>query len=179
MIYDSKSAEKRHIIKTAEAMIAAARTAPKAHGYDKLELLAVDGEEKDKLAEAMREIAKTSELDFLVRDAGCVDAADGVVLFGTRKGYYGVNCGLCGKPNCAEAAKEDIMCFFVAHDLGLAVGSAVSIAADYRVDSRVMYSAGAGAIKAGFFPEDVKGCIAVPISVSGKSVFFDREKKED
>ncbi|MCQ2561489.1 MAG: ferredoxin domain-containing protein, partial [Clostridia bacterium] len=66
-------------------------------------------------------------------------------------------------------------CFFTSHDLGLAVGSAVSIAADMGVDSRVMYSAGVGAIKAGLIAEDLL-CIAIPISVSGKSVYFDREE---
>lgn len=175
MIYDSKTAEKRHIIDAADAMMSAARTAPKAHGYDYLTCLTVDGEEKAKLAQAMRDYTEESGLDFMTRDAGCVDASDAVVLIAAKKFYYDVNCGYCGKKNCAEAARDGICCFFTSHDLGLAVGSAVSIAADMRVDSRVMYSAGVGAIKAGLIAEDLL-CIAIPISVSGKSVYFDREE---
>jgi len=66
------------------------------------------------------------------------------------------------------------MCFFAAHDLGLAVGSAVSVAADMRVDNRVMYSAGVAAKLLGLFEGDVTAVVGVPLSVSEKSPFFDR-----
>ena len=67
------------------------------------------------------------------------------------------------------------MCFFAAHDLGLAIGSAVSVAADMRVDNRVMYSAGLAAKELGVFGVPVQAAIGVPLSVSEKSVYFDRK----
>ena len=60
-------------------------------------------------------------------------------------------------------------------DLGIAVGSAVSIAADCRVDNRVMFSAGMAAKNLKILPEDVKICYGIPVSVSGKNPYFDRK----
>lgn len=59
-------------------------------------------------------------------------------------------------------------------DLGIAVGSAVSVAADNRIDNRVMYSAGKGALKAGMLPPDVKIAYGIPLSISSKSIYYDR-----
>jgi uncharacterized ferredoxin-like protein len=58
--------------------------------------------------------------------------------------------------------------------MGIAVGSAVSLAGDMRVDSRVMFSVGKMAMDMNLMP----GCsmvLAIPLSVSGKSPFFDRK----
>ena len=46
-------------------------------------------------------------------------------------------------------------------DLGIAVGSAVSIASDFRIDNRIMYSAGLVAIKTGLLPRSVKVAIGI------------------
>ena len=46
MKIEPKDAHVKHIVNTASAMMAAARTAPKAHGYDRLECVALTGEEK-------------------------------------------------------------------------------------------------------------------------------------
>lgn len=56
MKINSIDAEKRTALAVAELMAAAARTAPKGNGNDRLELFILDGEEKDKLAEEMRRI---------------------------------------------------------------------------------------------------------------------------
>ncbi len=49
------------------------------------------------------------------------------------------------------------------------------MAADSRVDSRVLYSAGRAALSLKLMDADVRMIMAVPLSVSGKSIFFDRK----
>jgi len=51
MIYNCYDAEDRAIMRTADRMAAAARTAPKASGTDHLYCAIIDGEEKAKLAD--------------------------------------------------------------------------------------------------------------------------------
>lgn len=174
MRIDPKDAHIKHIVNVASAMMAAARTAPKANGTDNLECFALSGEEKNALTAKMREVSEATREDFIARDAENVDRSPMIVLFGTRNMPYGVNCGYCGKESCAAAAEDGTMCFFASHDLGLAVGSAVSVAADARVDNRVMYSAGIAAVLLGLFEGDVKAAVGVPLSVSEKSLYFDR-----
>jgi len=65
-------------------------------------------------------------------------------------------------------------CSFNAGDLGIAVGSAASRAADLRLDNRIMYSAGKAAIELGILGEGVSIAYGIPLSVSSKSPFFDR-----
>ena len=82
---------------------------------------------------------------------------------------------MCGFLNCAEKDKhKDIPCVFNVGDLGIALGSAVSVAADHRVDNRVMYSAGMAARDMGLLGEDVKVAYAIPLSALSKNPFFDR-----
>jgi uncharacterized ferredoxin-like protein len=69
-----------------------------------------------------------------------------------------------------------VPCFFNANDLGIAIGSATSLAADFRVDSRVMFSVGQAVLSLNLLPE-CSMVLALPLSVSGKSIFFDRVKK--
>ena len=78
------------------------------------------------------------------------------------------------KKNCGACKKAGAVCAFNVTDLGIAVGSAVSLAADNRMDNRVLFSAGKGAARMGLFGEEVKVCYGIPLSVSSKSVFFDR-----
>jgi len=59
-------------------------------------------------------------------------------------------------------------------DLGIALGSAVSIAADDRVDNRIMYSIGKAAAEMDYNDDSVVWH-GVPISISGKNIFFDRK----
>ncbi|NCB42046.1 MAG: ferredoxin [Clostridia bacterium] len=174
MKYKSNDAEKRAVMRVADAMMAAARTAPKGKGIDRLDTFFLDGEDKDQFTESMRAYGKEIGADFFLRDAANIDKAGAVVFFGAEDNYHGLNCGYCGKESCAKAAKDGVRCAFAVNDLGLAIGSAVSLAADFRIDNRVMYSAGRTAIELGLFSKNVKVAFAVPLSVSGKSVFFDR-----
>ena len=62
-------------------------------------------------------------------------------------------------------------------DLGIAIGSAVSVAEDARVDNRVMFSVGRSIMEMGILPENVKNIVGIPLSASGKSPYFDRTSK--
>ena len=165
---------RNHVKMVAESMMTAARTAPKGCGIDDLEIAVLEGEELSVLSRTMREIGTRIGKDFFIRDAGNVDASQAVVLLGCRGAVRGLNCGLCGYAGCG-AKPSAVPCSFDVTDLGIAVGAAVSVAADSRVDNRVMFSAGAAAREAGFLTDC---CIvyAIPLSVSCKSIFFDRQQ---
>jgi len=156
-------------------MLAAARTAPKGCGADNLVALMIDGEEKDSLANQMRKIAQETGEDFYARDGRNIDASTVVVVLGIHDNPLGLsNCGFCGFEDCAANRSVGASCAFNVTDLGIAVGSAVSIAADNRFDNRVMFSGGKAAMQLGYLPEDVRVAYAIPLSTSSKSVFFDR-----
>ena len=53
--------------------------------------------------------------------------------------------------------------------------TAVSVAASHHVDNRIMFSAGKAALNLNLFDDNqVKIAYGIPLSVSGKSPFFDR-----
>ncbi len=175
MIQDRLAASCDAAIRTGQAMIAAAITAPKGNGVDNVNGVLLTGEDKDELAAHMRDIAKETGEDFYARDADNVDNSICVVILWVNNAPIGLtNCGLCGFKNCGANKKAGAVCAFNVTDLGIAVGSAVSLAADNRIDNRVLFSAGKGAARMGLFEDDVKVCYGIPLSVSSKSVFFDR-----
>ena len=174
MKYEGMELEKRAASAIAELMVLAAKTAPKGCGVDNIAALVLDGAEKDALTAEMRRIAKDTGTDFFERDAGNVDGSHFVVLVGARDNPVGLNCGLCGFKNCAGVKQAGGRCAFNITDLGIAVGSAVSVAADHRIDNRVMFSAGKAALNLKFFSDDIKICFGIPLASSSKSIFFDR-----
>lgn len=160
----------------AEAICAAARTAPKGRGVDLLTTAIVTGAEKTDICGKMIEISERDQLAFFARDAGNVDCVELLVLIGTRKEPLMLpNCRFCGFVDCQAMLSAGGTCSFNAGDLGIAIGSAVSRAADFRVDNRVMYSAGKAAVEIGLLGEDVKIAYGIPLSISGKNPFFDRK----
>jgi uncharacterized ferredoxin-like protein len=58
--------------------------------------------------------------------------------------------------------------------MGLAVGSAVSIAADHRVDNRILFSVGQAIIDMELLDKDLKFIYGIPLSITSKNPFFDR-----
>ena len=176
MIVTAEQAEREHLLRTAEAMAAAARTAPKTKGVDHLETLIVDGAEKARLADEMDAIAAESGAAFLGRDANCVRKAGAVLLLGIDRAPRGLNalCGYCGLAGCGDCAEKGAACVFGPVDLGIALGSAVSVAADRRVDTRIMFSAGAAAKRLNYLSDKADMVYGIPLSISGKSPFFDR-----
>ncbi len=175
MIENEKNTCIQAALDVARRMMTAARTAPKAKGIDRLELSCVSGEELEILAKKMEEIGVKNQRASFVRDAGNVRQSQAVVMIGSRRGEQELNCGYCGFSTCAEKRKSPATpCMFPVTDLGIALGSACSVAADSRVDSRVMYTAGMAALELGWL-KDCFYALSIPISISGKSPYFDRK----
>lgn len=156
----------------ARLMMTAARTAPKAKGVDIIEILAVEGDDLIELSKQMRNYGEQTSRPSFIRDARNVEQSECVVLIGTRHNPMGLNCGYCGHPTC-ESKPSGEPCAFNSIDVGIAVGSACATAADCRVDTRVMYSAGLAAQMMGM-TKDCHQVVAILISVSSKSPYFDR-----
>ncbi len=153
MIIESKDAEREAILCAARLMVAAARTAPKTRGQDKIKTLILLGEEKDRVANEMEKTGTPSPSSRNVRDA------DALVLIGVDFGspleeWFNFRAKLI--------------------DLGIALGSAVKIASDLNVDNRIMRGPGLAAISLGIMKADEVQ--AIPISVKGKNIFFDRNR---
>ena len=167
MIKKDKDILESAVDRVAEDMCLAARTAPKAKGVDNIVAAVVDGDTIDKLSKEMLRLKRD-------RDAANIRQALRIVLRGTKTGPMGLKpCALCGFPDCGSKP-ADVPCAFNPCDLGIAVGSAVSVAADHRADNRVMYSIGLAAVKLGLLGKDVKMAMGIPLSATGKNPFFDR-----
>lgn len=179
MIYDSEYLEEQAVLHTAERICAAARTAPKGRGWDKMVSMTLTGADKDNVAETMERMAEEREVSFFKRDAGNVRTSKALVLIGIKESKRALNeiCQYCHHKNCAACAEANGVCVFDAVDVGIALGSAAASAADDRVDSRILFSAGRAVMEMGIMGEGVSMVFAIPLSVSGKSPFFDRKSK--
>lgn len=152
-----------------------AKTAPKTKGIDNLHLLILNNKQKNKLAHTMRKIGLGHKLPSFIRDSKNIKDAAVVILFGIAANPAGLKyCGCCQKANCDQLTKSKGICAFNAIDLGIALGTAVSLGANFGADNRLMYSAGITALKLGFFEKKIKLIIALPLSGTGKNIFFDR-----
>lgn len=175
MIYKSDEIEEKVCLRAAEAMATAAKTAPKGCGVDKIETLILTGEDKDRLGRELKEIGAKEGIDFFIRDGGNIEKSHCVLLAGVMDTPLGLEkCGICGFANCGEMKKAGGNCTFNITDLGIAIGSAVSLAADMRIDNRVFYSAGKVAVEKGYFPKEIRVAYAIPLAASSKNIFFDR-----
>jgi uncharacterized ferredoxin-like protein len=176
MKIESGALERAALLETARLMAAAARTAPKARGRDNLETFVLTASDLEPVLEEMRALAKKHDRAGMARDAENLKRAGAVVFIGTKIDRIGLGaaCQYCGFADCAANEAANGVCVYNPGDLGIAVGSAVSKAADRRVDTRVMYSAGKAALSLGLFSAGVKIALAIPLSVSGKNPFFDR-----
>lgn len=167
-------------------MALAARTAPKAKGKDSIVTLVLSGDDLGLLSAEMKAFGEKNNLPFFVRDAGSVAASPACLIIGIRgQENVGINCTGCGYDSCTDmiqavgnrAGQESPFtgpnCILKIADLGIAVGSAVKTASLHNVDNRVMYTAGVAARFLGFIP----GCsvaFGIPVSATGKNIFFDR-----
>lgn len=169
----------------ASLMAAAARTAPKGKGLDTIVTRVLAKGDCVQLSREMRLVEAKTGLKFFLRDAGNIEASDAVVLVGCRgTEHLGLNCGGCGFATCKEMADrfssqdqdrcfQGPVCVIRMADLGIAIGSAVKTAQIHNVDNRIFFSAGVAALQAGLLP----GCTTaygIPLSISGKNIFFDR-----
>ena len=176
MIINERESRHEQVLNVARQMMTAARTAPKGKGVDIIEVALVTDEDIKKLSEQLISLSEEKGMKFFLRDADNILSAECVLLIGTRELAQGLNCGHCGFPTCAERS-AGVLCAINSVDVGIAIGSACAMAADHRVDTRVMFSAGLAAQRL----DILKGCkqvFAIPVSASSKNPFFDRKPKE-
>ncbi|MGM0612058.1 MAG: ferredoxin domain-containing protein [Bacteroidota bacterium] len=161
----------------ASRMIMAARTAPKARAKDYLFAAIFEEKEIQILAKLMIQKGQEKDLHFFERDGHNLETTEILVILGTSiKPLNLPECGFCGFENCDEKRKyPDVPCAFNTGDLGIAVGSAASVAMDYRADNRIMFTAGKAALEAGILPEDIKIAYGIPLSAGKKNPYFDRK----
>ena len=183
--------------RVAEYMAASAITAPKSTGVNFIETKALTGEDLERLGKAMVQYGKerpdifphlkeatgrfTPQFveEMFTRDGRNVMKSQAVLLISLNKGAsLGLDCGGCGVETCVERKETSNtefagpQCAFRLIDLGIALGSAVKTAMDFNMDNRMMYTMGAVARHAGMV--EGEWAIGVPLSISGKNVFFDR-----
>lgn len=166
-----------------ELMAVAARTAPKAVGKDFIEIMLLSDSERVAVGKDMVQVGKERGITGFERDGQNVLDSDAVLLIGLlpHKGA-GLNCGACGYASCEEfnskAHSGDFdgpNCALRLLDMGIALGSSAKMASEFNVDNRIMYRIGVSArrLKIGgsrFFH-------GIPLSATGKSIFFDRPVK--
>ncbi|MDR1919378.1 MAG: DUF2148 domain-containing protein [Tannerellaceae bacterium] len=173
MIQNERVARKEQVLHIARQMMTAARTAPKGKGLDIIEIAMATDESVPRLSQELYRLAEETGLKFMLRDAANILHAEAILLIGTRQQTHGLNCAHCGFPTCAEKP-EAVPCAINTMDVGIAVGSACATAADFRVDTRVMFSAGLAAQRLHMLG-DCQTVMAIPVSASSKNPFFDRK----
>jgi uncharacterized ferredoxin-like protein len=179
--------EENAIMTVADLMALAARTAPKGKGVDTLEIRVLAKKDLKKLAAHLTKMGTDRNIGFFLRDAKNIAASDACVLIGCRgDNVAGVNCGACGFATCAELEKAGRKkaksetpfaspnCAVRMTDIGIAIGSAVKTAQIHNADNRIMYSGGVAARDLGLVPKECTVVYAIPLSATGKNIFFDR-----
>jgi|SaaInl8_120m_RNA_FD_contig_31_2212763_length_1185_multi_6_in_0_out_0_1 uncharacterized ferredoxin-like protein len=168
-------------------MAASAITAPKAGGKDCLEIVALTEEEDLKrIADEMRKYAhNSSKENYWHRDAANAENAQGLLLIGLAGPVTaGYDCGGCGYQTCNEFEQQREMkefemgysgphCIMRMMDIGVALSSAAKSASMLNIDNRVQQRVGAAARALGYIECEV--AMGIPISISGKSIFYDRK----
>jgi len=175
MIVNERESRHEHVLEVGRQMMTAARTAPKGKGIDIIEVAMVTDDDIIRLSEDMDCYSSETGMKFILRDAENLHQAEAVIIIGTARKVQGLNCAHCGYATCAEKP-DAVPCTINSIDLGIAIGSACATAADNRVDSRVMFSAGMAAQRLGYLGDCIS-VMAIPISASSKNPFFDRKPK--
>lgn len=176
MIQNEREIRHEHVLQAVRQMMTAARTAPKGKGIDIIEMAMVTDGEIHLLSDKLIDMAAETGLKFFLRDADNLLQAEAVLIIGTDQQVQGLNCAHCGFDTCVEKPAA-VPCTINSVDLGIAIGSACATAADLRLDTRVMFSAGLAAQRLGWLG-NCKSVMAIPVSASSKNPFFDRKPKE-
>ncbi|NPA25704.1 MAG: ferredoxin [Deltaproteobacteria bacterium] len=176
MIISDKKMEAEAVLTVGRLMAAAARTSPKGKGADTIVTLLLTDDEKNRVAKQMEKIAAEEDIPFFKRDADNIYNCPAVLIIGTEFRPLGIpHCGDCGYDGCQACVKEGQgRCNFNVIDLGIALGSAVSVAALHHIDNRIMFSCAKAVLELGMLPPAVKMAYAIPLSITSKSPFFDR-----
>lgn len=177
LLLDFNDIEKDVVISGAKQMALAARTAPKARGIDSIHIKIIMDEDLKKLGEESIKLGENWDMFFFERDGKLIQKTHALLLIGVENTPLGLaHCGFCGFNSCSNCANNKANCSLKLADLGIAVGSAVSIANDLRLDTRVLYTAGKAALSLNLFEnENITNAYGIGISAKGKNIFFDRQ----
>ncbi len=196
------SLEKSGLEIVAKLMSISARTAPKSGGIDHVHIMVASSSKQKSIAGMMKKVAEqicqklpNSKLGNAIKedwesDASSIIESGLLVLIGVEgRKAIGLNCGGCGFSTCSEMLKHRRIsltehsligpyCIFKVMDLSIASASAVKTAMEHNVDNRMMYKAGVAALKLGILnPCDL--IMGIPLSATGKNIYFDRTDKLD
>lgn len=165
---------------SAELMAIAARTAPKAAGKDFLKIKIIEGEELKRFGDLMIEYGEKTDRALFDRDGNNIKNSDAMILISLDKAMpAGLNCGACGQDFCKDLVCHEgsqfdgPICAWRLIDLGIALGSAVKTASILNLDNRIMYRAGVIAKEHRLIDGEI--VVGIPVSVSGKNIYFDRK----
>jgi len=168
------------VIRGAEYMALAARTAPKTKGDDFVGIRVISGEDVKKIAEAMSQFGQENNQPKWNRDAENVKKSSAILLLSLEGPKpVGLNCGACGVSRCADLKTVEgpefsgPLCAWRLIDLGIALGSAVKTASLFNLDNRIMYRVGSMAKKLGMTEGSM--VVGIPVSAEGKNIYFDRK----
>ncbi|MFX1317769.1 MAG: DUF2148 domain-containing protein [Promethearchaeota archaeon] len=165
-------------------MAAAATTAPKSKGFDDLTIEIVSGptiHQTAKEIERMRQEDLTGQTFwFLEPDAEAVKESAAIFLIGihAQRPPLTLDCKACGFETCADyekavgQKKTTALCAFKILDLGIALSSAITVAAQHFIDNRMMWSVGMAAQRLGLIKGDM--ILGIPLAAKGSNPFFDR-----
>lgn len=174
---------KETMLAVAGLMELSARTAPKSGGQDFIKTKIISGEDLGILADAMVRYGQDKGKSNFDRDAENVRRSDALLFISlVEPKTTGLNCGACGSSLCSELEKKEgpefagPLCAWRALDLGIALGSAAKTAGILNADNRIMYRPGVVARKIGMMDGDL--IVGIPISASGKNIYFDRPVKK-
>lgn len=155
-------------------MMARAKTAPKAKGMDTLGYVVLEKEEIEALSEEIKRLGYEKDVPFFIRDSKNILNADRIFLIGCRDEIRSIpQCGYCGYENCGHKLKNEGRCVYPLLDMGIAIGSALSICQMAGIDTRVMYTVGKAALSLGLL-EGFDVALGIPMSITEKNIFFDR-----
>lgn len=165
------------VLNIAKMMAVAARTAPKGRGISNLAIKIALGEDLNLLANKMIEISKIHDQSFFYRDAQNIINSNAVLLLAIKINSLGLKyCSLCGFENCqSREVTGNSPCSFNNIELGIALGSAVSVAATHKIDNRIMYTVGMAARDLEIFDKDYKIIMGIALSAESKNIYFDRK----
>ena len=166
----------------AQLMAISAVTAPKSKGENFVKTRVLTGKVLKELADTMLAYGQRTKKKDFDRDSKNVAESDAVLLIGLKKAnVLGLDCAACGFADCKTFQKhekqsgefEGPTCAYRLLDMGIALGSAVKTASMLNVDNRIMYRVGVAVREMGLV--DWEFVMGIPLSVTGKSIYFDRK----
>ncbi len=165
----------------AQLMAMAAITAPKTRGENFVQVKLLQGAEVQQLGQAMIAFGQKSHKGNFDRDGMNVLNSEAVILIGIKDAEPAtLDCAACGYATCSELSAQTPLegefrgptCAYRLLDMGIALGSAVKMAGLLNIDNRIMYRAGVVARQIKLVDWDF--VMGIPLSVTGKSIYFDR-----